>query len=645
MKESGGRKEKRKFAGAGPRYRVVSWRFALLLLVSLWGCEASAGEAREAKHAKSAKVKVSGYGLLGNFELKRILRTLELSGKKPAFFGPAFIEDAALILAARVKRDGYLKPRIVIQLELENGGHMLATDAELIETPLPRPLRVVRAEFRIQKGVLYHYKTLGFAGIETLTDKQARSYFVETAILLHPKSARVYTPEKLRNGVSNLKDVLERTGYEEVTASVEDLKENDKNGQVTARVRVTQGPKSIVRSVHEDYYYTNANSRSATRVATEPQVTRDVFPNAPYSRVWAEDFVQALKTNLYHHGYPGATVDLTTAAREEHGKTNDLELNAVVKSGPLVHVGVVDFYGEKRTKESTMARRVRIKRGDLLDRMRVEEGRYRLAQLGSFDTVEFIYEPVDEQTRDVVYRVKEGKSLDFSLLFGYGSYELLRGGFELEKNNIWGLGHQARLKGVQSFKATSGDFNYTIPEFAAEVDLFFSATGLRREEIDFTRLEYGGGFGGHRYYKDYATDLTVRYNYQILNASEVPGIVAAQGPTNTAVGAIITDIKHDRRDNPLYPRRGYKVFLDYELGSEYLGGEVNYNRVDISASVHYPLGGGRYLGIGLNHGFILSIGDPAQNIPFNKRFFPGGENSIRGYREGDASPKDAFGRI
>src|SRR5436190_10622948 len=102
MKERGGRKETRKLAGAGRSYRVVSWRFALLLLVSLFGCEASAGEGREAKHAKPAKVKVSGYGLLGNFELKRILRTLELSGKKPAFFGPAFIEDAALILSARV---------------------------------------------------------------------------------------------------------------------------------------------------------------------------------------------------------------------------------------------------------------------------------------------------------------------------------------------------------------------------------------------------------------------------------------------------------------------------------------------------------------------------------------------------------------
>jgi outer membrane translocation and assembly module TamA len=32
-----------------------------------------------------------------------------------------------------------------------------------------------------------------------------------------------------------------------------------------------------------------------------------------------------------------------------------------------------------------------------------------------------------------------------------------------------------------------------------------------------------------------------------------------------------------------------------------------------------------------------------QNLPFNRRFFPGGENSIRGYQEGEASPRNLQG--
>jgi outer membrane protein assembly factor BamA len=186
---------------------------------------------------------------------------------------------------------------------------------------------------------------------------------------------------------------------------------------------------------------------------------------------------------------------------------------------------------------------------------------------------------------------------------------------------------------------------YTVPEFVGDADLFFNGTGLRRQEIDFLRVEYGGGFGAHRYFKDYATDVSLRYSYQILNANEVPGVATSVGPTNIAVGAIDADIKHDRRDNPLYPRKGYKVFCNLEVASDYLGGEANYERLDISSSVYHPLGGGRYLGLGLTHGFALTPGSPSQDLPFNRRFFPGGENSIRGYREGEASPRDAEGKI
>jgi outer membrane protein assembly factor BamA len=137
----------------------------------------------------------------------------------------------------------------------------------------------------------------------------------------------------------------------------------------------------------------------------------------------------------------------------------------------------------------------------------------------------------------------------------------------------------------------------------------------------------------------------MRYNYQILDAANAPGTAATEGVTNTTVGAIITDFKLDRRDNPLYPHAGYKVFATLEVGNEYLGGEVNYEQFQLSTSWHHRLGGGRAVSVGLSHGVDLSGGEPAKNLPFNKRYFPGGENSIRGYQEGKASPRNAEGKF
>ena len=77
--------------------------------------------AAAARKPKPAQIKISGYGLLGNRELRRILTTLELGGKKPEFLGASFVEDAALILGARIKRDGYLQPTISVLLETAEG--------------------------------------------------------------------------------------------------------------------------------------------------------------------------------------------------------------------------------------------------------------------------------------------------------------------------------------------------------------------------------------------------------------------------------------------------------------------------------------------------------------------------------------------
>jgi outer membrane protein assembly factor BamA len=222
----------------------------------------------------------------------------------------------------------------------------------------------------------------------------------------------------------------------------------------------------------------------------------------------------------------------------------------------------------------------------------------------------------------------------------------LRGGVEVEKKNLWGRAHHARLRAIQSFKSTRGDFLYTMPQFIGEeIDLFLNGFGLVREEIDFIRKEYGGGAGGLKRLPGISSDLSLRYNYQVLRAADAPAAIARQSLENPGVGAIIADFRHDMRDSPIYPTRGYKLFTTLELASEYLAGDVDYQRFELAASYHQPIGGGRLISAGVSHGLIAPVDSAAEDLPFNKRFFPGGEYSIRGYQEGEASPRNSQGDI
>ena len=610
----------------------------LRLVIVLLGFILLAPLAKAAKPTtKPAKLQIAGYGFLGNRELKRILSTLELAGKKTEFFSASFVEDASLILTSRVKRDGYLRPGIGITLQLADGSVMQVDSAGLLDNPLPHPLRIVRARFEIRKGILYHFQSLQIQGLTAIPVKTARSYFVETGTLFSSKRGRVYTPAGLERGLSSVRDALDRLGYQDATARSEVLRQDDRTGGVEVAIDVEQGPRYFIHSIREEFV--GGATTNQNRVLT---------PNHPYSRIWLQDFVLGIKTNQFHQGYPDTAVEIQNEAGAPGQPSTQKDLVAIIKSGPQIRIGDVDLFGANRVSRRLLKRSVRIKRGELLDPTRVEEGRYRLARLGVFDGVDLKYQPENEGTRDVLYSVTEGKRVNVSLLFGWGSYELLRGGVDLQANDLWGEAHHLEIRAIQSFKASSGDLTYTIPELVGhDIDLFVNGSGLRREEISFLRLEYGGSIGLHKFYQPVSADVSARYSYQILNASDFSTVqpVSSEGLTNPAVGSISFEVKHDRRDNPLYPRNGYKVFLTLETASQYLGGEANYQRVEIMPSWHHPLGGGLYLSVGASHGIVDSFGSPSENLPFNKRFFPGGGNSIRGYQEGEASPRNEFGEL
>ena len=576
---------------------------------------------------------ISGYGILGNRQLKQLVRTMGGNELKQESVDANFIENSALLLLSRLHDDGFLKPAVRVRLVLADGTRTNVIWREVIEPPLPRPLRARHATFQIGEGIQYYFDHITFAGLQSVTAKRARSYFVETGALFPLKSNRIFTPGRLKRGLSSLKELLERQGYQDATVTAPTVKFDHKTGAVRVGVDVHEGPQSIARSLRVETYVSQTNFPA--RVDT-------LYPGRSYSRLWAQDFVQRLKATNYHRGYPDTTAELSITNRHPEGGRIYLDLLARVHTGPQITVGSVHFLGQEKTRERVIDSRVPIEPGDLLDPTEVERGRARLARLGIFESIQVRYDTVDEHTRDITYELDEGKSLIFNLLFGFGSYELLRGGFEAEQRNVFRLAHSARLRGIQSFKSTRGDFLYTMPQLLGEdVDVFFNAFGLRREEVSFVREEYGGGLGAIKRFEPISSDLSLRYNYQVLKAAHPEGRFAPQGLQNPNVGAFIADFRHDQRDSPVYPRRGYKVFSNLELASEHVGGEANYQRVELAGSYHAALGDGRYLSLGLAHGVIGTAGDPREELPFNRRFFPGGEYSIRGYQEGEAAPRDA----
>jgi outer membrane translocation and assembly module TamA len=87
------------------------------------------------------------------------------------------------------------------------------------------------------------------------------------------------------------------------------------------------------------------------------------------------------------------------------------------------------------------------------------------------------------------------------------------------------------------------------------------------------------------------------------------------------------------------------VFSTFEVASEALLGDVDFQRMETSISYHHAISRLQWVHFGVSHGFVTTVDGPAEDLPVNRRFFPGGDNSIRGYQYGEAAPRDVDGDL
>ena len=74
---------------------------------------------------------------------------------------------------------------------------------------------------------------------------------------------------------------------------------------------------------------------------------------------------------------------------------------------------------------------------------------------------------------------------------------------------------------------------------------------MRREEVSFTREEYGGSMGIQKRLVPIQTDFTLRYVYEFLNALDLRSTSTNQtGVQEANAASFVLELHRDRLDNP-----------------------------------------------------------------------------------------------
>ena len=583
-----------------------------------------------APSAPAADLSVSGLGWWRNRELRVALRLL-LGEQRAATLDANAIDDAAFLLVSALAEDGYLKPTIDAELTRTDG--TVTTVRFVGENPvvLPRPLAVRAARFRVTPGVRYHLTQVTVTGLTAIKPDLGRAFYRDDSTLLSNFTTTDYSPARLKQSTNALRAELRELGYAEAAIDPPAPQINATTGAVTLSVTVHEGPRWEVTALR---------LTGAAAPAAVPAFDPAPYLKKPWSSAWSQDVTTAIRRTYYAAGYPDATVALTREPGPTAGTVKPVTVIGRIQPGPAVRVGTVRFEGTTRSHLPSLRARVPLADGAPLNPLALEQGRYRLSRLGVFDTLDLRYAPATGLVRDPVYVLRESPRYEANLLLGYGSYEQWRAGVELRQRNLFGRAHQAQLALVQSIKSSRGDYIYTVPGlFGAELDGTVKLFGLRREELAFNRQEYGGTFTLSRPLPWIGAEGSAGYTFQNLRSTE--NRLATRALDLAAVNAASLDLAltRDRRDNVLRPHRGYRASLRTEIADTSLGSDVNYQRLEFAVAWHTPWGRSRWLHLGLTHGVVMTLGSTDRDLPVNKRFYPGGENSIRGYADGEAAPR------
>ena len=105
------------------------------------------------------------------------------------------------------------------------------------------------------------------------------------------------------------------------------------------------------------------------------------------------------------------------------------------------------------------------------------------------------------------------------------------------------------------------------------------------------------------------------------------------------VSSLRLQFARDTRDNRFSPKQGYWAFVAGEYAGSVLGGDRDFLKLTAGGSRYYEPLKDHVLELTANAGVADSFGD-SNAVPIFERFFAGGADTIRGYKERRVGPKD-----
>lgn len=527
------------------------------------------------------------------------------------------VDDAAYALEQALRERGHAEPRVdyrydatseppVATFSIAAGPRVELVAVECAE-PAPIPAAKLKAFFGLDGGL--------FGG--------ARQPYVEDEILSALEAIEAHLRAEGR-----------------LSASARIVRRDVVDGAATLHLAIIEGPVHRIAQVQvleSGRLPIEPGALEGLRADFEGQVA---VPRAGVA------LLAALEELVASRGWPDAKA--TIVERKQEGESVSFVL--ALDPGPQVRVGEVRFEGLQHARESFVASRIELGSGAPWSRNAEQDSASALWRSGLFKKVDLapgagLVGEDGIETRDLLVSLEESPSIEYSVEPGLGSYEgaFLRLG--ARERNLFGTGRSLAVETHGSEKSLAGRVALQDPwTFGAATDAELAIHGERREEPSFERGDYGVSLlFTRRLSSVWSATVGVESRASILYSSQI----AAEDSEllqldDLDIAELVLGGARDDRDNLYSPTDGSLTRAKLRFSDRAIFSEINWVRLDFARNDAFRLSDSLVLATSFRAGMVLPYGQDDE-VPLQERYFNGGENTVRSFREGLLGPKDANG--
>ncbi len=542
-------------------------------------------------------------------EQKRIQRRL-----KKVFLAADTVEKAKSVMAEeltlRYRSQGYPFVNLTWQEDISNPS-------------------IHKISLSLDPGLRTYIEGIEVNGVEFLTAERQNA-------ALGMEIGSPFVKSRLDEGVQYLLREYRHEGFVDVEAEVKPLNFTASNGhqEVQLTILLQEGERIILKRLEVS---------GGPYTGEMVKELMNVQEGEGYVPEFIETGREAILQKLGTDGYLYAAVSVQEPRTVDEG---EVEVTLEIKEGPKVRLGSIIITGNENVSPRIIRLALDLKRGNVITRDEILKAQKRIYELGVMSSVDVqLADPdVPQEQKDLMVMVRERPRYVVGFRLGYGSEDKLRGSASLTYRNVGSMARKLTVRGKKSEIERSTTLLYYHPwYFSKPIDLTLSLVDLLEERESYTRDSLSIATDFIRAMSE-RTEIRLGYSFEGLRLRNVSpdAQLSSDDVGETDIAAVVGEIVFDGRDDFLDPRSGILGDLLIEVAAKGLGSKVEYGKIELALHRYMPVGDGTVLAGLFRTGGVLAYGESVDVI-ISKRFFLGGQNSVRGYALDSLGPRDANG--